>query len=219
MRFHAAVRPALLPVIFATCLLTGATGAAPAAGPKVLVVVHLREPDFIVNEMKYRVFYNQGEIKKIPLTDYDFKVAFTDELLNALTGDSRAEWVASTGKEGIDVLSVLDKKTSAPAGLEADRLLLVDIQQDGALVADSAADKSTLLLRMRLTDKAGTKKLWEKRWYERVDLPGKVAALQADNQKGLKEGVNKLVEQIARRSSWDQTPCGYEGGDPCASAP
>ena len=199
MRVHAVVRPALLSVALASCLLTGPIAAAPSAGPKVLVVVHLREPDFVVNEMKYRVFYNQGEIKKIPLTDYDFKVAFTDELLNALAGDTRAEWTASTGKERIDVLSVWDKKKTAPADVDSDRLLLVDIVQYGALVADLAADKFTLQLRMRLTDKTGAKKLWEKGWYERVDLPGKVAALQADNQKGLKEGVNKLVEQICKK--------------------
>jgi hypothetical protein len=200
MRSSAVVRIVLLLGILTTCLPAGAPGDPPAtAGPKVLVVVHLREPDFTVMELKYRVFYNTGEIKKIPLRDYDFKVAFTDELLNVLADDARAEWTASTGQEGVDVLAIFDKKATAPAGLEADRLLLVDIIQYGALVADLGADKFTLTLRMRLTDKTGGKKLWEKRWYERIDLPGKVAALQADNQKGLKEGVNKLVEQICQK--------------------
>lgn len=175
--------------------------AAPIAPakPKVLVVVQLRDPDFTVLEMKYRVFYNKGETKKIPLTDYDFKVAFTDEMLNALADDHRAEWVEATGQEGIDVVKVLDKKAAVPAGVAADRLLLVDIIQYGALVADLAADKFTLYLHMRMTDKTGRQKIWDKKWYERIDLPGKVADLQADNQKGLKEGVNKLVEDICKK--------------------
>lgn len=199
MRVCPVMRFVFLLAVSAACLLGGPAAAAPAAGPKVLVVVHLREPDFVVNEMKYRVLWNEGEVKKIPLTDYDFRVAFTDELLNALAGDSRAEWIAATGKEGIDVLSVWEKKKPVPADVEADRLLLVDISQYGAFVADLAADKFWLLLRMKLTDKSGSKKIWEKRLNERVDLPGKVAELQADNQKGLKEGVNKMVEGICKK--------------------
>ena len=175
--------------------------AAPVAPakPKVLVVVQLRDPDFTVLEMKYRVFYNKGETKKIPLTDYDFKVAFTDELLNALAEDRRAEWIEATGQEGIDVVKVWSKKATVPAGVAADRLLLVDIVQYGALVADLAADSFTLHIRMRMTEKTGRQKLWEKGWYERNDLPGKVAELQADNQKGLKEGINKLMEEICQK--------------------
>jgi hypothetical protein len=202
------MRVAALSVVFFLTAACFAASAAPpdqqtAAGapvkPKVLVVVQLREPDFTILEMKYRVFYNKGETKKIPLTDYDFKVAFTDELLNALAEDSRAEWLEATGQEGIDVVKVWDKKATVPAGVAADRLLLVDIVQYGALVADLAADKFTLQIRMRLTDKTGRQKLWEKGWYERNDLPGKVADLQADNQKGLKEGINQLVEEICQK--------------------
>ena len=175
--------------------------AAPVAPakPKVLVVVQLRDPDFTVLEMKYRVFYNKGETKKIPLTDYDFQVAFTDEMLNALAEDHRAEWVEATGQEGIDVVKVWGKKATVPAGVAADRLLLVDIIQYGAFVADLAADKFMLQIRMRLTDKTGRQKIWEKKWFETNDLPGKVADLQADNQKGLKEGINKLVEEICQK--------------------
>ena len=169
------------------------------AKPKVLVVVQLRDPDFTVLEMKYRVFYNKGETKKIPLTDYDFQVAFTDEMLNALAEDHRAEWVEATGQEGIDVVKVWSKKATVPAGVAADRLLLVDIIQYGAFVADLAADKFMLQIRMRLTDKTGRQKIWEKKWFETNDLPGKVADLQADNQKGLKEGINKLVEEICQK--------------------
>jgi hypothetical protein len=202
------MRGAVLSVVFFLTAACFAVSAAPpdqqtAAGapfkPKVLVVVQLREPDFTILEMKYRVFYNKGETKKIPLTDYDFKVAFTDELLNALTEDSRAEWIEATGEEGIDVVKVWDKKATVPAGVAADRLLLVDIVQYGALVADLAADKFTLHIRMRLTDKTGRQTLWEKGWFERNDLPGKVADLQADNQKGLKEGINQLVEEICQK--------------------
>ena len=62
-----------------------------------------------------------------------------------------------------------------------------------------AADKFTRQVRMRMTDKTGRQKLWEKGWFEKNDLPGKVADLQADNQKGLKEGINKLVEEICQK--------------------
>ena len=104
-----------------------------------------------------------------------------------------------TGQEGIDVVQVWNKKAAVPAGVAADRLLLVDIIQYGAFVADLAADKFMLQIRMRLTDKTGRQKIWEKKWFETNDLPGKVADLQADNQKGLKEGINKLVEEICQK--------------------
>ena len=49
---------------------------------------------------------------------------------------------------------------------------------------------------MWLVDRATGKKLWEKKLYERIDLTGQVAELQADNQKGLKEGINKVLEKL-----------------------
>jgi hypothetical protein len=48
-------------------------------------------------------------------------------------------------------------------------------------------------------DRASGRKLWEKKINERTDLPAKLAELQADNQKGLKEGLNKLIEQVCRQ--------------------
>lgn len=165
--------------------------------PKTLVAVHLREPDFAIWELKYRVFYNKVETKHLPIADYDFKTAFTDELLNALEGDKRTEWVMATGEEKMDLIAVYDKKTSPPASLSTDRILLVDVYQYGAQVSNLAADKFYLIARLKIVDKSGRRKFWEKKFFERIPLPGKIADLQADNQKALREGINTLIGQIA----------------------
>src|SRR5262245_42372134 len=64
----------------------------PSGGPNTVVAVHLQSPDFTVRELKYRVFYNKGEVKHIPMAGYDFKTAFTDELMNALAEEKRMAW-------------------------------------------------------------------------------------------------------------------------------
>jgi len=35
--------------------------------------------------------------------------------------------------------------------------------------------------------------------FERIDLNGKITELQADNQKGLKEGINKVLEKLCAK--------------------
>ena len=177
------------------CLI--ACGAA-VGQPSTVVAVQLQSPDFTVIEMKYRVFFNKGELKKIPLVDYDFKAAFTDELMNALAEDTRMKWRLTTDKETFEVFPVLKKK-AAPPPLEADRVLLVGVQDFGALLADLAADKFYILAQFRLVDRATGKKLWEKKFYERTDFEGKLKDMQADNQKGLKVGVNKVLEKVMRK--------------------
>lgn len=172
--------------------------AAAAQQPTTLVAVGVRSPDLTVKEMRYRVFYNRTEVKKIPLLDYDFKTALADELLNALAEDTRMQWRAQSGNEAIDVFAVQKKKAQLPP-LEADRVLLVGVEDFGAFLADLAADKFYLEVKFKLIDRATGKKLWEKKLLVTEDLDGKLKDLQADNQKALKVGVNKVLERVTRK--------------------
>ena len=203
----------LLCLLFLCCVMPASKrflpGATAAAGnnahtipiidaPQTVVAVQLQSPDFTVFEMKYRVFFNKSEIKKIPLIDYDFKGAFTDELMNALAEDARMKWRLPAEGENMDVFLVLKKKAQLPA-LGADRVLLVGVQDFGALLADLASDKFYILAQFKLIDRATGKKLWEKKVYERTDFDGKLKDMQADNQKGLKVGINKVLEKVTRK--------------------
>lgn len=192
-------------LLFAACLclsflstIRAQPGATSPGAPSSVVAVQLQSPDFTVMEMKYRVFFNKGEIKKIPLVDYDFKAAFTDELMNALAEDARLKWRLPTDKETMDVFAVLKKKAPLPP-LEADRVFLVGVQDFGALLADLAADKFYIRAQFKLIDRASGKKLWEKTIFERADFDGKLKDMQADNQKGLKVGINKVLEKVTRK--------------------
>jgi hypothetical protein len=191
------VRKQLVLTLVSMCLM--ACGTALAQQPSTVVAVQLQSPDFTVMEMKYRVFYNKGEIKKIPLVDYDFKAAFTDELMNALTEDSRMSWRVTTDKEGFEVFPVLKKKATLPQ-LEADRVLLVGVQDFGALLA---ADKFYILAQFKLVERVTGKTIWEKKVHERTDFDGKLKDMQADNQKGLKIGINKVLERVMRKIAAD----------------
>lgn len=182
--------------IVAFCFV--AFGAAVAQQPATVVAVQLQSPDFTVLEMKYKVFYNKSEIKKIPLVDYDFKAAFTDELMNALTEDTRMKWRLPSATEAIDVFAVQKKKAPLPP-MEADRVLLVGVQDFGALLADLASDKFYIIAEFKLIDRASGKKLWDKKVSERTDFDGKLKDMQADNQKGLKVGINKVLEKVTRK--------------------
>jgi hypothetical protein len=173
--------------------------AAPLpSAPNAVVAVYLQTPDFTLREFKYRVFYNKGEVKRIPLTGYDFKAAFTDELMNALAEEKRLAWRQQSANEVIDVVGLMDRKVSPPQ-IEADRLLLVNIAEYGAFTASLAADKFYITAQFKLVERANGKKLWEKKLFERIDLEGKVADMQADNQKGLKEGINKVLEKVCAK--------------------
>lgn len=191
----------LLPEATVTAGKSTGTGL-PIQAPQTLVAVQLQSPDFTVFEMKYRVFYNKSEIKKIPLVDYDFKAALTDELMNALAEDTRMKWRLPSEKETMDVFAVLKKKAPLPP-VEADRVLLVGVQDFGAFLADLAADKFYIVAQFKLIDRATGKKLWEKKVYERTDFDGKLKDMQADNQKGLKAGINKVLEKVTRKIAAD----------------
>ena len=183
-------------MLIALCLT--AFGAAAAQQPTTVVVVGLKSPDLTVMEMRYRVFYNRTEVKKIPLLDYDFKAALADELLSALAEDTRMQWRVQSGNEAIDVFAVQKKKAQLPP-LEADRVLLVGVEDFGAYLADLAADKFYLNAKFKLIDRATGKKLWEKKFLVTEDLDGKLKDLQADNQKALKVGINKVLERVTRK--------------------
>jgi hypothetical protein len=179
-------------------LCFAAFGIAAAQQPVAVVAVGLRSPDLTVKEMKYRVLYNRTEVKKIPLLDYDFKAALSDELLNALAEDGRMKWVAQPGDAAIDVFAVQKKKAQLPP-LEADRVLLVGVEDFGAFLADLAADKFYLEVKFKLIDRATGRKLWEKKLLVTEGLDGKLRELQADNQKALKVGINKVLERVTRK--------------------
>lgn len=182
----------LIFVLSCLCLIQATNGQT---APKTVVAVNAANPSFTVRELKYRVFYNKGEVKHIPLNDYDFKAAFTDELMNALADDKRMEWRVQTNDEQIDVPMLIKGKGQPPA-VNADRILAVNIVEYGAFLASLAPDKFYVLVEFRLIDRATNKKLWKKRFYERTDFNGKLTEMQADNQKGLKEGINKILEKL-----------------------
>jgi hypothetical protein len=183
-------------VLIALCFAT--FDLAAAQSPVTVVAVAVKSPDLTVKEMKYRVFFNRTEVKKIPLLDYDFKSALGDELLSALAEDTRMEWRPLAETEAIDVFAVQQKKAQLPA-LEADRVLLVGVEDFGALLFDLAADKFYLEAKFKLIERATGKKLWEKKLLVTEGLDGKLKDLQADNQKALKIGVNKVLERITRK--------------------
>jgi len=175
-----------------------AFGAAAAQQPVAVVAVGVRSPDLTVLEQKYRVFYLKREVKKIPLLDYDFKAALADELLNALAEDTRMKWRPLSGAEVIDVFAVQKKKAPLPP-LEADRVLLVGVEDFGAALVDLAPDSFYLEVKFKLIDRASGKKLWEKKLLVAEALDGKLKDLQAENQKGLKTGINKVLERVTRK--------------------
>lgn len=170
--------------------------------PRVVVAVNLVSDAFTVRELKYRVFFNKAEMKQIPLNDYNFRAAFADELLNALTTDGRMTWRLQSEGESIDVPLLIKKKVPPPS-LNADRILLVNIKEYGAFLADLAKDKFYIYGQVKLIDRATGKKLWDYNVNERIDLDGKIAEMQADNQKGLKEGINKVLEKVCKKVAQD----------------
>lgn len=186
--------------VFFSLLFPRARVFAQEQTPQVAVAVRLQSSDFVVNEAKYRVFFIKSEKKTIPLTGYDFGAALTDELITALSDDKRMNWRPASEEDGIDVLALWDGKTRIPSSVQADRVFLVNVIEYGAYLTDLGKDKFFISAAMKLVDKASGKRLWqEKRMFEMTDLPGKIADLQVDDQKGLKEGINEVLEQFCRK--------------------
>lgn len=183
-------------MLVALCFTAFATAAAQQ--PVTVVAVGLKSTEFTVLELKYRVLFNKAETKKISLLDYDFKAALSDELLNALAEDTRMRWRLPSQTEAIDVLAVQNKKAQLPP-VEADRVLLVVVEDFGAFLPALAADQFYLDAKFKLIDRATGKKLWEKKLHVTEGLDGKLKDLLADNQKELKTGVNKVLERVTRK--------------------
>jgi hypothetical protein len=166
-----------------------------------LVSTHLQSPDFRVRDTKYRVFYLKQEQKTIPLQDYDFAAALTDELVNVLAEDKRSTWRAPGPEETLSLASYFDaKRKGALQSVKADRLLLVDVEEYGASVSQLGKDKFYIIAHVRLLDASTGREIWGKgHMSERIDLPGKLNDLQADSQRGLKEGMNRALEEFSRQ--------------------
>lgn len=175
--------------------------ASTATGKQTIVAVNLRDPDFRIWNIKFRMFYNKQETEAIPLKDYDFKAALADELVNTLAADTRAQWRLPAGDEMLYLQSYFDEKTSQgslPASVKADRLLLVDVSQY-ALWTHSSAHRLLVLSEVRLIDRATNSILWKKKVTRKLEgyKRRKEEELLADNQKVLKELLNKLIEEYS----------------------
>lgn len=175
--------------------------ASTATGKQTIVAVNLRDPDFRIWNIKFRMFYNKQETEAIPLKDYDFKAAVADELVTTLASDTRAQWRLPQGDEMLYLASYFDEKTSQgslPASVKADRLLLVDVSQY-ALWTHSSAHRLIVLSEVRLIDRATNGILWKKKVTRKLEgyKRRKEEELLADNQKLLKELLNKLIEEYS----------------------
>jgi hypothetical protein len=80
--------------------------------------------------------------------------------------------------------------------VKADRLLLVDVGQY-ALWTHSTAHRLIVLSEVRLLDRANNQILWKKKVIRKLEgyKRRKEEELLADNQKLLKELLNKLIEE------------------------
>jgi len=172
-----------------------ATPAAPAT-PQVVVLVNLRSNDVTITDIKFRAFYNKVENKVIPLTDYDLKAALQDEVMLALAEDKRAQWRLATDEEKLDGTALADDKhrTSAMlASVKGDRVLLVDVYGVSGFI-HSMVKNMVIGVNVLLLDRDG-RKLWKKGVSAKMKFPGSIEESQADNQKGLKQAVNTLIEK------------------------
>jgi len=203
-RVRSATRRAMLwslGMLFFVAIFASAQEPAQKAvgAPRVLLTVHMTSTDLRVLDIKFRGFYNKIEDKYIPLTDYNFAANLADELVEALADDRRAAWVGAKPDEQ-KVLEACfgpdwwKQKTVTPPAVEADRLLLIKAQYMAATQA--IVHRLSLIVNIQMVDRTTGQVLWKKAMIEGMKLPGKLEELQADNQKALKEALNKLAEQI-----------------------
>ncbi len=179
---------------------TAAPAVAPA-GKQVIVAVHLRDPNFRIMNIKFRMFYNKFENEAVPLDDYDLKTAVADEVLAVLAADTRAQWRLPQGDESLYLSSYFDEKTSQgslPSSVLADRVLLVDVGQF-MLTTHSSAHRLLVMSELKMIDRASNRILWKKRVNRKLEgyKRRKEEDLLADKQKLLKELLNKLIEEYS----------------------
>ena len=195
-------RAALLTLFIAAPLLAQTKAPASPSVPQVAVVINLRSSELTVIDAKYRVFYNKFEKKTLPIQGYDLRSAIQDEVMTRLAEDKRFQWRMASDDDQLDPVKLADEKhrtaemVSTP---KADRVLLVDVWGFGAWVTALAADRMDAGFDFVMLDRATGRKLWKHRIVERIKFSGDLQKLQADNQKELKEGVNKLIENVCQK--------------------
>jgi hypothetical protein len=177
---------------------------------KAIVVVNLHEKDFVSMtgiRMRKRI---------IPVADYDLKEAFTRELMDRLVADKRMQYRLAKPEDNIPVLpdaqghllSAKAYKQSVPANLDASLILRVEIDTigsvsgagttfyflDGSMVMLNRTGKVVWLAFNYISDWQGNAipgkfPDWQ------VGVAGNVDQHQADNQKLMKENINKIIEK------------------------
>jgi hypothetical protein len=178
---------------------TAQPGATQAGVPQVIVAMKMATEDLVVMDIKFRGVYNKIENKYIPLTNYDFAGNASDELLTSLAADRRATWRRAKPEEMEKLEACFGpkywKQDPLPqVQVDGDRLLLIGVAYSSTLHV--TAQRLFLSIGVRMADRQSGKVLWKQGFNKRMGLPGKLEDLQAENQKGLKEALNKLMEEI-----------------------
>jgi hypothetical protein len=172
---------------------------------KVVVVVNLQEKDFVsMTGIRMRR-------RMIPLVDFDFKAAFTQELMDRLAADKRMQYRLAKPEDNIPplppsrdhyALPAKVYKSTIPANLDANLVLQVQIDAVGAT---TALGLTNYLIEgtMVMLNRQG-KALWFQTNYVgdsstfpdwQIGVEGSVDDHQSDNQKLMKENINKIIEK------------------------
>lgn len=176
------------------------------ARAKVVVVTRLVESDFIARSgIRMRK-------RGIPMIDYDFTQAFTQELMSRLAADKRAQYRLAAPDDAVPTLppavgkSLLPGKVykqSVPAGLDAVRILRVDIESVGSQSA-LGANFYSITGTMVMLNRAG-KVVWSQRDHVgnaiTVRVSGSIEEHQADGQRAMKENIDKIIERYCSRKA------------------
>ncbi len=184
-----------LPVVV---VRTAAQEPPAASSPQVVVVFNLRSSNLLVIDHKYRVFFNKFERKNIPIEGYDLNGAIRDEVMTMLAADKRFQCRVATEADKLDPIEIVDEKRRTPAmlaGVQGDRVLLMDVEGFGAWISGLAKDRMEIVAHATMLDRASGRKLWQERIHEKIPFSGSLQTLQADNQKELRQGINTLIEK------------------------
>jgi hypothetical protein len=203
-RKYVVVQLALLAVFLCTAQV--ARGQGGLNRPKTVIAIQVQKPDFVFWGGK-TIF--SGE-KYVPLPDFDFTVAFADELLAQFSQDQRMQWRLAKPEDQINVSALWQGKQRAPDTLDADRILLGDFYGYGALanLAFGMKDKFYIYGELRLIDRRTGKKLWSANSGEplkhlsdvHITTKEKLSKLPpVEQQKALKEGTNQIIELFAKK--------------------
>ena len=195
----------LVPSLIAAQTMPTTASQTPAPVPQVVVVVQVPTTDLLVSQDSYRVFYLKTELKYIPVSHYDFAVNLTDELLYALSEDKRADWRASKPEESLYFAAYFDpakvEEVKLPSTIPADRLLLVEAKYSAHKVSLRKRVMFWLEAKVRMVDRSAGKIVWKKGFHvAHFFFPlEELQANQADDQKGIKEALNKLMEELVAK--------------------